>query len=238
MFLTTIQNSFTNAVKTVIAFIPQIIAAIVIIIIGLIVSGIFRSLLRKFFKKINFDGLLEKTGILSTMESGGVKIDPAEIIAWLVYWFILLIFIIAAVNSLQLPALTSVLNQIYAYIPQVISALLIFFIGIFIAQFIGNIVEDMGTLKQMGLSGIISLSVRWLAILFTFLAALQELAIAPQLINILFGGIIVSTFAGVGLAIGLAFGLGGRDTAAKVTESMYTSASTASRQNLKQNPRR
>jgi hypothetical protein len=210
--------SITAALVTFLSFIPAIIGAIVILVIGWIIAGFLGKLVTMVLSRIGFDRAAARTGIADFMARAGWREGGASrLIGDLVNWFVRLLFLEAAAEAVHLTAVTAVLNQIVLFIPNLIVALVVIMIGALIARFVADLVR--GGASEMGFSNpnLLASIARVAIIAFAVLIAVNQVGIAATLINTLFGAIVFA-FA---LALGLAFGLGGRDTAAQMWQRWY-----------------
>jgi len=210
--------SITAALVTFLSFIPAIIGAIVILIIGWIIAGFLGKLVTMVLSRIGFDRAAARTGISDFMTRAGWREGGASrLIGELVKWFVRLLFLEAAAEAVHLTAVTAVLNQIVLFIPNLIVALVVIMIGALIARFVADLVR--GSASEMGFNNpnLLASIARVAIIAFAVLIAVNQVGIAATLINTLFGAIVFA-FA---LALGLAFGLGGRDTAAQMWQRWY-----------------
>ena len=219
--------SITGALVALLSFIPAIIGAVIILIVGWVLSGILARLVETLLNKVGFEHAAERTGITGVISrSGAGTMRASHVIAELVKWFIRLIFLEIAAQALHLTAVTTLLNSIVLFIPNLVVAMIIVLVGVLAAQFIGRLVR--GGLSQANFSnanlfgtiaeyGIIGLAV---------VTALNQIGIATMIVTILFAGIV----GALALAAGLAFGLGGRETAAEIWQSSYQSSQQAAQQ--------
>lgn len=216
-----ISDAFGNAIRVLFAFIPALIGAIIILIIGWIIARIVRAIITRLLRAVRFDQVMSRTGIPALMQRGGVRADPAALLAGIVYWFIFLIFVVAAANALGVPTITTIVTNIVLFLPNVLVALLIIIIAALIARFVADLVQ--ASLSAAGISGagIIAAIVRYAILAFGFILALNQINISPNIIQTLFA----SVMFGLSLALALAFGLGGRDTAKAIVDSAYASLS-------------
>jgi hypothetical protein len=213
-----VMLSITAALVTFLSFIPAIIGAIVILIIGWIIAGFLGKLVTMVLSRVGFDRAAARTGISDFMARAGWREGGASrLIGELVKWFVRLLFLEAAAEAVQLTAVTAVLNQIVLFIPNLIVALVVIMIGALIARFVADLVR--GSASEMGFSNpnLLASIARAAIIGFAVIIAVNQIGVAATLINTLFGAIVFA-FA---LALGLAFGLGGRDTAAQVWQRWY-----------------
>nr|MBA2678348.1 small-conductance mechanosensitive ion channel [Ktedonobacteraceae bacterium] len=156
----------------------------------------------------------------------GMKADAAGILGKLTYWFIFLIFLVPAVDSLGLTTVSNLLGQVIGYLPNVFVAILVLFLGTLAATFVADLVRGATASARIGNPNIFANIARFAILGFVALIALEQLQIASSLLNILFTAIVGST----ALAFGLAFGLGGQDAARKYLNRAESSVSTAASQ--------
>jgi hypothetical protein len=199
------------------SFLPKILGALVILVVGWIIAKIIKAV---FIKALNFfrlNFLAEKAGIEKFLKDGGVKLSSIEIIGALAYWLIMLIVLLAAFNSLGLSVASELFRQIVLYIPNVFVAVAILIIGLFLANFISEIL--LTYLKNVGVekADVMSNIGYYAVVIFAVLIALDQLNIGTDIINSAFKYII----GGICLALALAFGLGGREWAAHILDKIW-----------------
>lgn len=188
------------------SFVPNLIAAIVILIIGLIVAAGLGALVQKIFEAIRLDAFLEKLGLKPYFERAGLKLRASYFLGRLVYWFIVIAFLLAAVNSLGLYALAAFLTSVLNYIPNVIAAVLIMLAAVVLATFLRRIVTASVMSAKLHAAHFLGSLTWWAITVFGLLAALSQLDIAVTIIQ----SIVTGFIAMLALAGGLAFGLGGK----------------------------
>jgi flagellar biosynthesis protein FliQ len=206
---TSIFNALSNAVNLILTFIPRVIGFLVILIVGLIVAALVSKAVTFLLRKVGFDRMANRIGLNRLEQRMGVTMDPAGILGKVVFWFLLLIFLVPAADALGLPTVSNVLNTLVAYIPNVFVAILVLFLGTLAATFVADLVRGATASANIGNPSIFAGVARWSIIGFAALVALEQLQIAPALINELFGAMVLA----VAIAFGLAFGLGGQDAA-------------------------
>jgi len=208
---TAIFNAFANALNLVLTFIPRVIGFLVILLIGWIVATVVSKALTFVLRKIGFDRMADRIGLTRFEQRMGVKMDAAGLLGKIVYWFLFLVFLVPAVDALGLTSVSAILGTVIAYIPNVFVAILVLFLGTLAATFVADIVRGATASANVGNPNIFANIARFAILGFVALIALEQLQIAPALLNELFGAIV----AAAALAFGLAFGLGGQDTARK-----------------------
>lgn len=223
---TAIFNSLSNAVNLILTFIPRLIGFLVILIVGLIIASLVSRAVTFLLRKVGFDRVSDRIGLTRFEQRMGVQLDSAGILGKVVYWFILLIFLVPAADALGLPAVSNVLNTLVAFLPNVFVAILVLFLGALAATVVADLVRGATASTNVGNPNIFANIARWAIIGFAALIALEQLKIAPDLLNELFGGLV----AAVALAVGLSFGLGGQETARKWLARGESKASDAASQ--------
>jgi hypothetical protein len=213
--LTSLQNLWLK----IIAFIPELLSALIVLIVGLLLAGLLSKLVFELLKLTKIDLLIDKTGITKWFKTYGIKFSLSGLLAGVVKWFIIIAVLIVVADILNIPQITDFLERIVLYIPNVLVAIVILAIGLILgkaAYTLTNSSLKAAKLEQHQAHTVAALA-KWALIIFALLAALTQLNIASELIQILFTGIVVM-FA---LAGGLAFGLGGKDKAAEWLDSMH-----------------
>ena len=211
-------TSFTNALALVFAFIPKFIGFLVIMLVGWLVAKALGKAVTFLLRKIGFDNFSNRIGLTRFEQRMGIRLDPADFLGRIVFWFIILVFLVPALESLGLTSITLILNELISYIPSVFVAILILFLGTLLATVVADIVRGAIATAGIGNPNVFAEISRWAIILFATMMALTELSIATAIVVELFGAIVF----GSALAFGLAFGLGGRDAARRLIESSET----------------
>ena len=191
---------------------PQIIGALLILLIGWIIARLLKKLVIRGLKLVRFNFLTEKSGIEKFLSEGGVKVSSIDLIGTLVYWIIMLVVILATLNSLKLTAASTLFNEIMLYIPNIIVAIIILILGIYFARLISQVLITSLKNMQEATAVIIGKITYYAVIVLTVFIILGQLNIAKEIANSAF----IILFGAICLAFGLAFGLGGRDWAADI----------------------
>jgi hypothetical protein len=206
--------------RNVMDFLPTLIIALIILVIGLIIASILGQIATKIIKSLKIDKILTTMGLTDKMKEADIQLSISGIIGWIVKWFIIIATLLTVANILDLNMVSQFLGDVLSYIPSVLVAVVILTIGLVVANFVSELVE-----KSVGMSDFITTTsirtlktvTKWVIILFAVMAALSQLGIAPQLIQVFFTGIVMM-FA---LAGGIAFGLGGKDKAREIIERTF-----------------
>jgi len=211
-----IISALANALNLVFTFIPRLLGFLVILLVGWLIATAVSKAVTFLLRKIGFDRMADRIGLTRLEQRMGVKMDAAGLLGKILYWFLLLVFLVPAADALGLPAVSNILNQLVAYIPNVFVAILVLFLGALAAA--GATVS-----AKIGNSNLFANVARYAVIGFAALIALEQLQIAPALINELFAALVGAT----AIAFGLAFGLGGQNTARKWLNRGESAASDA-----------
>ena len=222
-FTDTLFQSFRDAFSMILSAIPRILGFIVIVAIGWFVSSLLASGVTKLLRAIRFDELMQRSGIGDFMSKMGTGLDSAAIIAGLVKWIVRIVVLLVAFDVLGLPAVSDVMRQFLLWLPNLVVAIFVLFIGGIAARALGNIVR--GATAEAGFASPETLAnvVRTTVWAFAIVVAINQLGIATNLITTLFTGFV----AALAIALGLAFGLGGRDLASRSLENWYDPAQEA-----------
>lgn len=212
IFLASIASFWTQLA----AFLPQLMAAIVLLFVGWLVAKLVRAGMVKLLHAFQFDRLSERSGIEAFLKQGQLEVSLSGLLAGLMYWLIILIVIVTVSNSLGLHIVAELFNRIVLYIPNIIVAIFVLVLGAILARFINRLI--FAYLNNIGMQGALTISTlsEYATLIFVFIVALEQLNIGRELLTAAF----IIGFGAVGLAFALAFGLGGRDWAAGVIARM------------------
>lgn len=213
-FLRAVSDAFSK----LFSFLPDLIGAVIILFIGWFIAGLLGRLTADVLRKIRFNQAAEKAGLSRFVQSAGIKKDASGVMGEIVKWFFRIIALVAAFSVLQLPALTAALTGILNFIPNLAVALVIILIGSLIANFASDFLKGALTQAGFGNAGMFANIARYAILYIAVVAALGQIGVAETVINTLW----IGTVAALALALGLAFGLGGRDTASRLLENAYT----------------
>ncbi len=199
---------------------PRIAVAVVLLLLGWLAARLLRRLAIRFFRLIRLEALAERSGIEDFLIQGGVRSTTITILANLLYWLVLFAVVLALLNALGLGAAADLLNQIVLYLPRVFVAILVLMFGTLFARLIRGVTFTY--LSNVGIEGalLISIIAQYAVLVFVVSLALEQLQVGGQVLVSAFQ----IAFGGFCLALALAFGLGGRDWAARILER--TSRST------------
>ncbi len=203
-----LQNLWVGFLSTL----ASIVGALIVLIIGLIVAAGIASLVEKIVNLVKLDKLLVNMGLQEYFDRAGLRLNSGKFFHRIVYWFLVVVFLLAATDILGFYSLSSFLRDVLLYVPNVIVAVLIMLAALVIGHFLKNAVTVSVKGARLHGAGFLGSLTWWAVVVFGFLAALSQLGIAVVIVNALVTGFI----AMLALAFGLAFGLGGKDQAAQV----------------------
>src|SRR5215210_8540123 len=164
----TLVQPLQNALSTFLSFLPQLVGAIVILIIGYIVAKVLQAIVGRVLGSIGFDGWMEKGGIKQFFDRAQTNYTPATVIGRLVFWFVFIIALTMAADALGIPQVSAVLGQLIAYIPSIIVAILILILASLLANFLAGIIRG-----ATG-SGLLANVARYAIIVYAVFAAITE----------------------------------------------------------------
>ena len=212
-----IADSLNRFLEKVIVFLPNLLAMITILVVGFFIAWIFKKLLSRFLKAIQFDRVSRQWGLADVLSKGGVTYSPGNLLSRFFYWVIVLVTLILGIDALEVAATQNLITQFFNYLPHLFAAVLILVIGYLIALFLGQATLIAAVNAQMESAKLLSRLVRWFLIIFSLTMALYQLGIAEKVITAAFSVI----FGGIVLALAIAFGWGGRELAKDFLERLY-----------------
>lgn len=210
-----IQASFDGMWMSIASFIPNLILAVLIFIIGWILGGFICHLIEQLFKSLKIDAFLRTAGVDDVVSRAGFKLNSGTFVGKLVEWFVMLVFLVASFDVLGLKSVTDILSDVVTKdVPSVIIAVLIVIATFIIAEFVSKIVVASSRAAGIKAASFAGALTRWAIWIFGVIVALSQLGIGTDFLSAFFNGIMVA----FSLAIGLSFGLGGQDAAARLIE--------------------
>lgn len=211
-FVASIQNLWIGILN----YLPAILGALIVLIIGLIIASLLGRLTVKLLHFTRLDHFSERIGLRRELDDMGMRFSFARLLGAIVRWFFIIATLIAVVGILGIPQLTAFLQSLVDYIPNVLAAVIILVIGLILGRWVQNII--ISAMQPVRVSEnariIFGAAAKWTIFIFALMAALVQLKIATSLVQILFAGIVVM----LSLGGALAFGLGGSDHAKRVLD--------------------
>ncbi len=215
VFAVDVGDSLQQGFDQFFAFLPNLLAFLVILVIGYFVAKAIHKLIAKALEKVGVDQKLQESNARQYVDRVMPDASPSNGIGRVVFYFVFAFFVVAAIGALQIPALTSFMNDVLAYIPNVIAAIAIFILAALIAGAVGG-----GVAKLLGdtpTGKIVATVVPALVMVIAVFMILNQLQIAPEIVQIAFA----ATMGALALGLALAFGLGGRPVAERMLEDAY-----------------
>ncbi len=207
-----VQTSLASTWGSVIGFLPQVVAALIVFIVGWLVAVLLGKVAWYIVKAVRLDQGLEALGFKKIVERSGYGLNTPFVFYELVKWFFIIVFLMAATNILGLTQVTDFLGRIVLYLPNVFAAAFILVIGVVAASFLEGLVRGSVKAARISSANFLGLATRWTVLVFSLLVALSQLGVAEEIIRIVITGVV----AAATIAIGLAFGLGGKSHAEDV----------------------
>jgi small-conductance mechanosensitive channel len=193
-------------------FIPALIGAIVIFIIGWFIAIGIGKLIAEILIRLKFNKLFDKAGWREALEKAELKVNAAEFIGGIVKWILVIVFLLAAVEILGFVQFADFLKSVLGYLPNVIIAALIFVVTVILVDIVEKVVRAAVEKVRVGYGQMVSAIIKWSIWFFAVLAILYQLGIARPFMETLFTGLVAMLV----IALGIAFGLGGKDVAAEI----------------------
>lgn len=208
--------SFKNLWLGVIGFVPNLVIAIIVVLVGWGIGVLFGRVVSQIIKALKVDEALRRASVEDFLNRGGINLNAGAFLGGLVKWFIMLVFLIAAFDILHLSQVTVFLRDILDYLPQVIVAVLILIAAGIVADAMKKVVLSSAMTAEVDSAPFLATVTKWVIWIFAILVALSQLGIASGFVQTIFTGLVVA----LSLGLGLSFGLGGQEAASRVIEKV------------------
>jgi small-conductance mechanosensitive channel len=209
----TLQGLFE---RFLVDFLPKLIVAIIAFVAGWFLALLVGKLVAEILNRLKLNRLLERTGWKEAFEKAEIKMNPSEFIGAIFKWVLVIVALLVAVEILGLPQFAALLNRFVGWLPNLIVAIAILIVAIIVADILQKIIKASAQKIGVKYVGILGGIVRWGIYILAIFAILLQLNIATTIVN----AFILGFIGMLSLAFGLAFGLGGRDAAAKIIEDL------------------
>ncbi len=208
----TLVNSLNANLQAVVTFVPRFIAGLLILLIGIVIGSIIKQVILSVSKSLNIDSYLKRYGVPELRQN----YTWSNILAEIVRWFVIIIFLIPTADVWGMPRIGTLLNELLLYLPNVFVAVIIALVGFVLARLAHDVIlaSVKGVTKES--ANMVATAGQWIINVFVILAVLNQLGVASDLVRILFTGIV----AMVALAGGIAFGLGGQKNAQDILDGI------------------
>jgi len=217
------SSTIQSFLQQLLPFVGRLILAIVVFIIGYLISIGIGRLISEVLKSVKFNKLFEKEGWRKALQRANVDLNPAEFIGLIFKWVFVIVALLIAVDVLKLTAFAGFLTQVLNYLPNVVLAVLVFIVAMVVSDLVEKVVRVAIERLKVGYGYLAASIVRWAIWVFAFFLILG-LLLPPQanaLVQILYSSIVYGVVGALALGIGLAIGLGGKETAGKIISDMY-----------------
>lgn len=214
---TAVMTSLTAALALFLSAVPKVIGFVIILIVGWFIASAIAAAVSAILRSVKFNDLAQRAGLSGFVQRMGLHTDAAGFVAMIARWFVRLIVLVSAFDALGLPAVSQVLEQLLMWLPNLVVAMIALVIGGLAANALSRLVRGATAEAGMGNPDLLATIARVAVWAFAIVIAVNQIGIATTLINTLF----MATVGCVALALGLAFGLGGRDTAALIVRNWY-----------------
>ncbi len=211
-----IIEQFKSFLEKIAEFLPNIFTGIVLIVVGFLIAWLLRMLITRAGQILKLDILTERVGLIQIIHKSGIKDPFSKLFGKLIYWVVLISFIIMGLNAFQVPAVENILSTFLLYLPNVIVAGIILFLGYLLGNFLGRAALIASVNAGLAVSGLVGRLVKYTVFIMAVAMALELLGIGEDTVLIAFAIV----FGGVVLALAIAFGLGGRDAAKEYIDKM------------------
>ncbi|MBI2086995.1 MAG: hypothetical protein HYT69_02385 [Candidatus Zambryskibacteria bacterium] len=209
--------SFQNLWIGVVNFVPNLVIALVILVLGWLIGALLGRAVWQVLKSLRIDDALRRAGFESFLRRGGVNLDSGAFVGALVRWFVIVVFLVAAFDVLGLTQVNLFLQDVVlGYLPRVIAAALVLLVGGVVGDVAGRVVVTAAKTAGVESAHFAGAIAKWAVWVFAILVALSQLGIATAFSQTLFTGVVIA----ISLALGLSFGLGGQEAAARFIEKL------------------
>lgn len=215
-YLSPLRMSMEDIYARFINFLPDFLFAVIILVLGWIAASLLSKFVKQILQAVRVDEVGDKLGLDQVSARTGVRMSISGTIAWLIKWFILIVVFLTAADILGLEKVSEFLDRVLMYIPNVIAGAAILLVGSMLANFLSRLVKHSAQAAGLSSADLLGTVTQWAIMVFTILATLAQLNVAPEFVTTLFTGII----AMIAIAGGLAFGLGGREHASRALDKI------------------
>ncbi|MBI4370516.1 MAG: hypothetical protein HY547_09850 [Elusimicrobia bacterium] len=215
-WLELISDPFLNFWTRVVATLPSVVGALILLLIGFMLGRGLRAAVEKAMGLVHLDQYTEKIGFNEIISRVGFGRSPSYVIGFLVYWLVVLVFIVSASNVVELTVVSELLENFVLFIPKLIASILILFGGLVLGHFVNQVVGNAAISNNITGGIVLGKIANVVVVIFASLMALEQLGINTELLASSFQ-IILGT---IGLAMAIAFGLGGKEVAAEILKDL------------------
>jgi small-conductance mechanosensitive channel len=214
---TALMDSFREAFNQVVLLAPKVLAMVVVLVIGYLIARVVARAITVLSQKIGLEVAAERSGLADSMQHMGIKRNVSAIVGTIVFWLLMCVFIMAAVNILGLQDVSAAMYSVVSYIPKLLVATLVVVIGLLVASFLRGVVATSADRVGLSYAEHLANGFYYVLVLVTFHAALTHLGMNLELLE----NMILIAFGALAVGFALAFGLGGRDVIGGILAGYY-----------------
>jgi hypothetical protein len=209
-------NALMTTWEGFVLFLPKLVGSLIVFVIGWFLSVGFAKLISEILKRLQFDKIFERAGWKEALRKADVKVSPSEFLGAICKWTLVIVFLLASVEILGFVQFANFISDVIAWLPNLLVAIIIFIVAIIVADIVEKLIRASVKKMDIGYAGFLGSVVRFSIYTFAILAMLLQLGITPTIIDTLIKGFVGT----VSISLGLAFGLGGKEAAAELIESL------------------
>ncbi len=218
-----ILTPLQNAANQLMTYVPVILGVLLILFLGSIIAKLLEELIVRLLKILTLDKIADQIQLSTILSRGGIRRRLSELIGAIVYWIVMLAFVMTALNALNLTVAAELFQKIVSFMPNVIAAVFILIVGVFTAAFLATTVRTAASNAGILQAHLLGQAVQTVMVVFTIVAALQQLQI--QFV----GEVFLIILAGISLGSAIAFGLGCKDLAGRWVNDLVGQIQTRKR---------
>ncbi len=207
----------TNMLNTVAVYLPFLFGAMIILLIGWIAAKVLSSLVQKGLDRLKFNEFCAHIGFAEILNKGGLNLSPSALFASFVYWILIIVVMATTMQAIGLEVAVKLLEKVTGYVPNVIAAVFVMIVGLFLANLVTGLVKAAANNANIARAELLASIAKGGILLFTAVSALEQLNIATFFVTTTFQ----IFFAAICFALALSFGLGGKDLAARILWDFY-----------------
>lgn len=213
-FTERLVGSLNAFFETVLRFLPGLLAAVLILLLGLLVGWVLKALVSRLLRVARFDRACDSNGITQVLGRADIRTPPSALVGRGLFWLVFASFAMAGLSALQVGFVNRLIAEFFLYLPRVLSALVVLLVGFLLANFLSRAALLGAVNAGIPSPRLIALVVKLLILVLSFAMALEQLRIATSIVLAAF----IIAFGAVMFGLALAFGLGGREVAKRALE--------------------
>jgi hypothetical protein len=214
----TLFQRLEEGIAQIWAYLPALGWGLGLLLAGFVIAKLIERGTDLALRRVGFDRLMRDGGVSEALERTGTHQEPSTVIARLVFWIVMLLVILLVASALGLTVVNALFAELLTYIPNVFAAVIILLIGLIVGEFVKDVVLASAGAVRGGAA--LARAAKAAVVILTIFMALEQLNIAADIVLVTF----IAAVGAIALAVGLSFGLGGRDTAGQIIQEWYRQA--------------